>query len=173
MLVHSLVGTINPGTEITLLMADNKTHTFLSAGFSAKPRGSGGAGTSSPQWVDRMVITEQEVPTPSTASQMEVLGCTPIFTASCTGASRATTLIVVDGQGVPTGAAYIVDLLATKGTYDLDNVKHCIKHLTANIGSIDPLNGNPNDAASQLVKEWRVMSGFCEVLYANFASVTP
>ena len=142
---------------------------------SFQPRQNGGPGTSSPEWVKRLVASRVK---PDAAlitaceKRLTDLGDVPGDSPTCTTTSKQCELrIIVDvGALVETDAVYTVELLAYKALMDFaqpqppDTVE--IKELKATAGTFDPDPSKP--PKTREARTWRVMSDLAESMIANF-----
>ena len=124
-------------------------------------------GSSSPQWVQKLVVG----PTKAIAVAAAVLaGVQDDPDPACTGSSKhALLLLAEDSVNAPTEIAE-VQVLVTSAIYDLTKgaiqPTHIATSLKVTTGTFDPAPGDP--PATRDAQMWRTMSDLCESLFRNF-----
>jgi hypothetical protein len=156
-----------PGTPVTLVTTGGSEPLFLGGITYGDRPPDFPPGSSSPQWVQKIVVGTDQIKMKNGDGVDATLGQPRVRFTSCTGSSKQVQLFRIDANGVTTFMAG-VEVLATQGDYDLEAnpPKHTINGLVASQAPIDPNAGLP--VTTQLARAWRTMSALSEALFLNY-----
>jgi hypothetical protein len=165
--VHIAVADFTPGMDVILKRNDGSLpKTVYFGGITVIDRQFGGPGSSSPQWIERIVVGDNYDDMKKGTGVDVVLGKAPEQNPYCTGSSRNAQLVRVEYPD----ELITVEVLATEGEYALlGNKPHTIKKLVALEGkSFDEFPPTISPPPTPEARAWRTMSALCEALYLNY-----